>query len=438
MGGYAFGIDSRSKEFLPDANTARCTLTPDGVRLLAECGYLPDLSKKWIVDKSKADGIAKLLVCIQALWMIIQTIGRLSGHLTVTLIEINTIGHVLCALGIYILWWYKPREVGQAVVLKGDWVAPLHAFMVMCSGVQSLAKEPDDMVYFPPSAPRGPTDTSIDETTDPRNARISRAAPISSSILHTDGTCGRFQTLKPHHAPQSHQDRIRSGVRFQHEHALQTRQISRHRLAAEAIHRHPVLTKFLAPAGERFRVSRNENSGWRDSDGVEGFCITRGREFVTTRAPNTGETGRGIFRRARHRAVMWFLTIVYGGIHMAAREYHFPSEVEELLWLLSTSYIVYIGGGGIVRDGLNTLIRRYARSTSYDSPNRFCQYFAYRTAKIWFWEGLEYSEYLVIIPAVLLYGLARVYIVIEAFISLRSMSADSYDTPNWSELIPHL
>jgi len=38
----------------------------------------------------------------------------------------------------------------------------------------------------------------------------------------------------------------------------------------------------------------------------------------------------------------------------------------------------------------------------------------------------------------LAYALARVYLVVEAVISLRSLPANAYDTPDWSQLIPHL
>jgi hypothetical protein len=35
-------------------------------------------------------------------------------------------------------------------------------------------------------------------------------------------------------------------------------------------------------------------------------------------------------------------------------------------------------------------------------------------------------------------AMARVYIVVEAFLSLRSMPATVYETPNWPQWFPHL
>lgn len=101
-GGFAFemGEHRRSKDggstvdFLPPNSPSRLTLTARGMALLAECGHLPDLPKEVILDKSKANELAKGMVLIQASWMFLQTIGRLVARLPVTLLEINTVAHV--------------------------------------------------------------------------------------------------------------------------------------------------------------------------------------------------------------------------------------------------------------------------------------------------------------------------------------------------------
>jgi len=67
MGGYAIDTHPKSpddSEFI--CGSPRITLTDDGVLFLARYGCLPDLSTETIIDKSKADPIAKSLVCIQA------------------------------------------------------------------------------------------------------------------------------------------------------------------------------------------------------------------------------------------------------------------------------------------------------------------------------------------------------------------------------------
>ncbi len=83
MGGLAIQIPENlpeSKKFLPSDNSETWFLTSDGVRYLLKQEIthdnLPDLSKEEIRSKSKANGLAKALVCIQASWFIAQCITR--------------------------------------------------------------------------------------------------------------------------------------------------------------------------------------------------------------------------------------------------------------------------------------------------------------------------------------------------------------------------
>ena len=92
-GGFAFENADDEAQYLPKG-CERLTLTARGVALLASCGHLPDVSEAEIIDKSKANNVAKVLVIIQASWMLVQVIGRLLAALPVTLLEVNTIAHV--------------------------------------------------------------------------------------------------------------------------------------------------------------------------------------------------------------------------------------------------------------------------------------------------------------------------------------------------------
>lgn len=53
--------------------------------------------------------------------MAVQTVGWAVISLPVTLLEVNTLGHVICTLVIYIMWWYKPKLNQKATKLEGDW-----------------------------------------------------------------------------------------------------------------------------------------------------------------------------------------------------------------------------------------------------------------------------------------------------------------------------
>ena len=83
MGGIAFEIPENipgSKKFLPSHSNEIWFIGHEGVQLLSEQAeyrdIVPDLSTKEIESKSKANGLAKTLICIQALWFIAQCITR--------------------------------------------------------------------------------------------------------------------------------------------------------------------------------------------------------------------------------------------------------------------------------------------------------------------------------------------------------------------------
>ncbi|CZS94124.1 uncharacterized protein RAG0_04167 [Rhynchosporium agropyri] len=61
-----------------------------------------------IGDKSKADVLAKSLVCVQVLWVVGQAIERKATGYPMGLLEVHTIVHVVCALLMYALWFQKP------------------------------------------------------------------------------------------------------------------------------------------------------------------------------------------------------------------------------------------------------------------------------------------------------------------------------------------
>lgn len=71
MGGYCLDTSGLKINFLPDGRRSM-TLTPRALLKLTELEpdmipvMMPDHSKDTIEDKSKADGLAKMIVCIQA------------------------------------------------------------------------------------------------------------------------------------------------------------------------------------------------------------------------------------------------------------------------------------------------------------------------------------------------------------------------------------
>ncbi|KAI5819567.1 hypothetical protein BZA77DRAFT_304353 [Pyronema omphalodes] len=94
------------------------TLTARDIWRCAEYGTFHRVDRRTIEDKSKADFLAKFLVCSQVIWMVIETSARkLSGY-PLTLLEVHVFVHVVCALSMYALWFYKPMDIRSAEVLQ--------------------------------------------------------------------------------------------------------------------------------------------------------------------------------------------------------------------------------------------------------------------------------------------------------------------------------
>ncbi len=126
MGGFVFDL---AKTCLEDnglftTKAPRLTLTPRGVALLAACGFLPKISTEDILDKNKSDNVSKLLSVLQALWMFVQIISRLIRHLPVTLFEVYTLAHIICAIFIYAFYWNKPK-LTEPTILRGPRLPPI-------------------------------------------------------------------------------------------------------------------------------------------------------------------------------------------------------------------------------------------------------------------------------------------------------------------------
>lgn len=124
MGGFVF--DTMDKEvFLPHPVT-RIRLQPDGVEFLMKHApeIIPTLSKEELLDKSKADGLSKTLACLQAGWFCTQIIAHYStcystsACLLAGTLELTTLAHALCMIVAYIMWWDKPFEVQEPMIIN--------------------------------------------------------------------------------------------------------------------------------------------------------------------------------------------------------------------------------------------------------------------------------------------------------------------------------
>ena len=110
------------------------------------------------------------------------------------------------------------------------------------------------------------------------------------------------------------------------------------------------------------------------------------------------------------------LPLVYGGIHLSAWDFHFPTAPEGLIWKIAC-----IGIMGSIS----------------------VQIMIYWTLSSITYHRLSHSDILGIMsfalgPVFVFYGFSRLYIVLESFLSLRAVPLGVYAAVPWVQSIPHL
>ncbi len=100
MGGFQMAVSDDS-----ESGERPQTLSPEGVLKLAAVNLRPFMiPRSFIEDRSKADTLQKGLVLLQVTWMALQCIVRKLYGLPLTLLELHTMVHVVCAIAMYAFW----------------------------------------------------------------------------------------------------------------------------------------------------------------------------------------------------------------------------------------------------------------------------------------------------------------------------------------------
>ena len=438
MGGFVFDLEESCviERDTFTAKNSRLTLTPRGMALLARCGFLPRISKEDIVDKSKADNLSKMISLGQALWMLAQIVGRLIVDLPVTLLEVNTLAHVMCALLIYILWWDKPKLINEPTVLHGKWIPPISSYMYMSSQISGWKRtrpgilkkdwiDPElSILEVKPSIVRRselPTLAPM-QTISSKKKRLAFIASLPSikmadiPRLQADSDCGSLCTrpISTLTTQGESSSSIISTIQSRLE-SSQDMQNTRWSLAAEALTLHSAIACRVIP--REIQESDNKKLQW-----VEPIVEELVDDYIGNWA--TEELLRDMSGFVMGM-IVWFASMAYGGLHATAWNGHFPSDVEMWLWRASS---ICIAGSGLVWIMINLLAH---------TSTGFKAYWGRVESLRAHWTSLVSLGTLATICG-LAYLLARIFLVVEAFISLRKLPAAAYETLQWSQLVPHL
>ena len=113
------------------------------------------------------------------------------------------------------------------------------------------------------------------------------------------------------------------------------------------------------------------------------------------------------------RVINCVMCSIYGGVHLTMRNGHFPSNLERILWIASAFSIVGLPFLATAWEFLSGYLRRRLG-----------------------WEWLDHHALqLPLISGCLV--LARIYLLVESFASLRNLPLGAYDNIRWVSVIPH-
>jgi hypothetical protein len=408
MGGFAIfpgELNARGYHdmFLP-RYFKRLTITPDGLEFLAnlDIELVPHISESEIRDKSNANGLGKALVCIQAFWFCIQCVTRLCQGLEISLLELNTFAHAICALLMYLLWWDKPLDIEEPTLIQGEEKLPAIALLCMvsefgskyrCDNGCTISLEPIRGKFPNQEAPSNAPKTPLGHfTLDVSQVLFGFLIP-SHDCLRMDSSDYNMGLRKLNEEKGKIRLRLNNG------------EVRCLELASQAISRYGVTT-----------------FNFKDKDGIL-------QRYIPDLPKLSGLSLKSSFNVASLKFLLGFSLAgcVYGVLHLSAWNAPFPTTAQRHLWHLSGLVLISSGPVMIIRLGVEHLTKQWG---FWDDSNHCCCCLATcHIALLW---------YIALLLGYGIYTLARVYLLVECFVMLWHLPDGVYTVPGWTQYLPHI
>ena len=385
------------------------SLTPYGVILLAEIGLLPCFSKQDVQDRSRADAIAKSISCLQGTWFFIQGVARVSAGLPLTLLELHTMTHIICALAMYAIWFSKPYGATSPMICSEPAMVNLAALLtrrfnpdrflqMWCCPLKS-----DIPVRFGRSFHAGANDEGVSDENDEEVSNENEEG--ISNENHEEVSMGNDEGVSSENGEEVfvHLDAANKAIDF-----LRKRNI------------HLPFAPISYPG--------------------EDLGIELQQEFLVNNVSNHIVRGRfnsGVNKMDTHFAsiLIAVFSLLYCGSHLSAWNFHFPTVVEMWMWrgacfiLLCAPFlflhfkILLVNAELKNREGND---KSWRERSAMDKTRIILKYgFLFLH---WLLACLILEKFFVFF---------RLYLLVESLASLRSPANGTYTTVQWTEYLPH-
>lgn len=369
-------------------------------------GYIaaPEITADEIWDKSKADSFAKGAVLFQGAWLVTQSVAREAQGLPITPLELFTLAFVVSTAMSYFFWWRKPQNVSTNTTLVCDYAV---------ARIRAEAGQPPD---------GGWEDTPLDWV-----EREGRRWTRRKSFSHFGMGKGAGATAAAA-APAA--------------------------TAAEDPEKSPALPR--APTFKAFLRSKSTHSTL----------------IAAERQPESEPQSPQPVQRIANDAIMPAVlsakvyagliipSMIHSCIHLLGWNMDYPSDLEKQLWRASTVALAAMSciAVGAVRalnllgyKGRYTLVFVWVNVESCRPETERHQHAhgpgsGARSSSLWrrwwariaaFAKALTVAEVFLSL-ATLVLVLARLYIIVEVIISLRSQPEGVYVSIDWLGFLPHV
>lgn len=384
---------------------------------MAEHGPSVDIpSEDELWDKSKASGLTKTIVCLQATWFLAQFISRLALGLSVSILELNTAAHALCALLIYILWWNKPLQVEQPIFIRGRNQNQFFAVLWALSEISDkVLKKESELVS---------TQEPTQEPSKELNRKRAFQGQSTLKSFNHDQDVASGTLYKPLSAPcptlngpdtdQTFPMRClpRDNISAQDQNLWE--------LASAGWDNHVTGLRSLSSSSIKVRRVKNWPAGLNIMEslfGIPGLAHVTNSSFK-----DLDNYFFGAFAIAG---------LLFGAIYMIAWNGPFHSPVERLLWRISAIAIMASSLELMVMTSVFKMWWRWAMKWTRRLTDWAVGKEGFK--RIWLVVHSIYAR-----ATLILYILARAYLIIEAFVSLPYLPGSAFQQPRWSHYFPHI
>ena len=420
-GGFVFDTSDlpADEKFLPGSRD-RVTLSPEAVLFVARWrpSLIPDISEAAIKDKSKADSLAKALACLQATWFIIQCTFRLAQKMPISLLELNTFAHAICALLIYCLWWNKPLDIEEPTVIDDKSMHDICAYLCMRSKFDGIVDR--QRIGF--KDPESGRLTSIDAFQEERRREMPLEIPQRATRLPKQTTTATGFIRNP---------QIWCWV-------------------SSSVCRDEWYEWYYPNDLRRWNLAY---SGWKSVGSPD--CKLDDTTFedglskaqLLDRVPNwPTKTGFGemmdefmglgkpfaVLRNRDSLTVLFAFTCAglgYGSLHLLAWTAPFTSHPQTMLWRISAAAVAASGPVFVVLAVLSRYLIKTTGGNGKDPDPPDIPTSRWVAVAIIMVMGGSYT---------LFYLVARAYLVVECFISFAYLPEAIFQEPQWTYYFPHI